>query len=100
MSVREAQERISAHEFAEWIAFDAISPIGDRRRDLRMAIAAASNVNLWRGKDEDPVHVEDFVPTWEGPVTTETESAVDEDLQEREFLEAMGAVRKPRDQRW
>lgn len=33
MSVREAQERISSSEFAEWIAYYSIQPFGERRAD-------------------------------------------------------------------
>jgi len=37
MSVREAQEKISSSEFAEWVTYYSIQPFGERRADERNA---------------------------------------------------------------
>jgi hypothetical protein len=42
MTVREAQERIDSREFAEWIAYDRMDPIGQDRADLRAALVSAT----------------------------------------------------------
>lgn len=57
MPVRECMQRINSREFAEWQAYDAISPIGDRRGDLQAGTIAAHLGNVLCGKthwkDED-----------------------------------------------
>jgi hypothetical protein len=57
---------MSSHEFAEWIAYSQLSPFGDGRADLRMAILAATMVNMWKGKDDDKAATpDDFMPQFE-----------------------------------
>lgn len=63
--VAEAQERVSSREFAEWIAYDRISPIGPKRLDLvvanaAMRIAAAA----YQGKQSRRFTVQEFLPPW------------------------------------
>lgn len=45
----EAQESISSREFAEWKAFDRISPIGDLRGDWQAALLASVTANVFSG---------------------------------------------------
>ena len=40
MSVAQAQREIDSREFAEWIAYSRISPIGDERQDAMLAQVA------------------------------------------------------------
>ena len=61
----EWQEAMSSSEFSEWMAFGGLHPFGDGRADLRMGILAATMVNLWRGKDDQPAKPEDFMPQFE-----------------------------------
>lgn len=59
---------MSAREFAEWMAFDSLEPIGQRREDLRMAVLAALIANQWRGKDTEPYKPADMLkllPWWD-----------------------------------
>ncbi len=77
MSVAEAQQRISSREFAEWVAYDRISPFGPERDDLRMGILASliANVNRDAKKHPKPYKPADFIPEFakgeKPPQTTE-----------------------------
>ncbi len=66
MSVAEAQQRISSREFAEWMAFDRVEPIGGRRGDYQTAMLAALLANIYRDPKAHrrPYAVQDFVPQW------------------------------------
>ena len=66
--MEEGLARMSAAEFAEWMAFDSLEPIGQRREDLRMAVLAALIANQWRGKDTEPYKPADMLkllPWWD-----------------------------------
>ncbi len=64
LSVREAQARISSPEFAEWLAFNRLDPIGEERADARAAlIALAVTRAAWSGKGRAP-RFEDFMPDY------------------------------------
>lgn len=54
MSVRRAQEEISSAEFAEWIAYDRLEPIGDRRSDYQAAVIAYVTAQCHSSKRLDP----------------------------------------------
>ncbi|MCK9570000.1 DUF4035 domain-containing protein [Candidatus Pacearchaeota archaeon] len=47
--VRELQEKMSSIEFAEWIAYSNIEPIGDKRGDYQAAAIAAEIHNSIAG---------------------------------------------------
>lgn len=81
MSVRHAQREIDSHEFAEWLAYDRLEPIGPRRADLNAAIIAAAVFNARRSKRSDKVaDPRDFLPKyWEPPA----EPATPEELFEK-----------------
>lgn len=74
MTVAEAQERVTASEFAEWQAFYRLDPFGEERADYRMAILAALTTNLWLEKGDKPTRPEDFLPRF-GQVDAEPELA-------------------------
>jgi len=61
MTVEELGERMSSKELSEWIAFNAISPIGDDRADLRAGIVASVVANCHRTKGQ-PFKPIDFMP--------------------------------------
>lgn len=54
--------RISSTELSEWMAFDAIDPIGELRGDARNGILASLIYNVNRGKDVKPSTPIDFMP--------------------------------------
>jgi hypothetical protein len=60
--VREAQERIDSREFAEWMAFDQIDPVGDERTDLMLAQLAALFFNANRDSGTSARSPADFMP--------------------------------------
>ena len=78
MPVRELKHRLSSDEFRHWLAFYRLDPWGDMRADLRSAQIAALTANLWRGKHQRPINVEDFMPYYKRfkPKPTVTELAV------------------------
>jgi len=62
MTVREAQARMDAREFAEWLAYERLTgPLGGERGDLHTAIVAATVHNMWAKK---PKKLRDFIPEW------------------------------------
>lgn len=53
---------MSAEEFLEWQAFDAIDPLPDRRADLQFAATTAALMNaLSKRKDGEPWRAADFL---------------------------------------
>jgi len=64
MSVAAAQHQISSREFAEWLAFDRIDPIGDERGDLQAATVAAAVTAPHMGRGRR-VTARDFMPDFE-----------------------------------
>lgn len=61
MPVAEAQSRIDAREFAEWIAFGNVEPFGYERIELAIAVAASAICNTWGAK----VKPKDLIPDYE-----------------------------------
>lgn len=64
---REAKKRCSVREFAEWIAYDMIEPIGAQRDDFRMAVLATVVARSAGSKTAKP---SDFMPKFEEKVQT------------------------------
>lgn len=60
-----AQREISAREFAEWIAYDAIDPIGRERDDWRAAAILTMLANIHRGKGKPAYKLKQFWPNWD-----------------------------------
>lgn len=77
MTVAELLSRISSRELTEWMALDAIEPVGDRRLDVLAAIQMAliANINRDRKKRKKPYSAEDFMPQWDKPETAEGNGA-------------------------
>jgi hypothetical protein len=61
LPVAEAQQRIDAREFAEWMAYDQLDPFGQVRGDLQAGIVASTLVNLQPGRRGAAAKVGDFV---------------------------------------
>jgi hypothetical protein len=53
---------MSSRQFSEWMAYAAVEPFGEERSDYRVAHALAVIVNMFRGKDDQPVSVADLLP--------------------------------------
>lgn len=77
MTVAELLSRISSRELTEWMALDAIEPVGDRRLDVLAAIQMAliANINRDRKKRKNPYSAADFMPQWDKPETAEGNGA-------------------------
>lgn len=60
-TVRELQARMGSDEFTEWMAFDAIDPIGERRADYRMAQLCQLLANINRDPARPAYALDDFL---------------------------------------
>ena len=65
MSVRDAQARIDAREFAEWMAYYTLEPWGEERADLSRAVIAAAVANTTRRKGSRAYRPMDFQPDYD-----------------------------------
>jgi len=54
-------EKLTAAELAEWMAYYEIEPWGEERADIRQAITSALIANQYRGKNQRPYKVQDFL---------------------------------------
>ncbi len=64
MTVREAQERIDAREYALWRAYYETEPFGEERADLRSAIIAVTVANAFRTRGRAS-KIGDFMPDFD-----------------------------------
>lgn len=62
MTPNEILARHNSRELSEWIAFDRISPFGDKRADVRTGVLGSTMVNIWKGRGGKPAEIEDFIP--------------------------------------
>jgi hypothetical protein len=53
-------ERMSAEEFAGWMAYAQIEPFGEPRADLRAGLQWITGINMWLGKGRKPLRLEDY----------------------------------------
>lgn len=53
---------MSSRQFSEWMAYAAVEPFGEEREDYRLAHGLAVIVNLFRGKNDQPVRLADLLP--------------------------------------
>lgn len=88
MSVREAQDKISSSEFAEWMEYYRIQPFGERRVDEHNAWLCYWTYTTMCGNDRDP---EDFMLRNEERV-----QSVDEKMT---ILQAIAAQAKAHEER-
>jgi len=60
--VREAQQRINAAEFSEWLMEYKLDPWGGDRADWRAAMIASTMCNIWSGSKNTTYKPADFMP--------------------------------------
>ena len=58
------QRAISSREFAEWIAYDRLSPIGPERIDIMLASFMALFANANKAKKHVRFKINQFLPPW------------------------------------
>lgn len=56
---------LSPRQIKDWEAYDRLEPIGMKRLEYNFAMLAAIMRNCWRGKDSDPVSIEDCLLQWD-----------------------------------
>jgi len=61
MSVRQCQEAVDSEEFTEWLAYDRIDPIGEKRSDVRAAMVALTVARAAAGKKGRRLKLEHFM---------------------------------------
>lgn len=69
---------MSSRQFSEWMAYAAVEPFGEEREDYRLAYALSVIVNLFRGKNDQPVRLVDLLP--KVGVLAEEEMRIEADL--------------------
>ena len=62
MSVQEAQTKIDAREYAEWVAYSQFDPFGLERQDMAAAMICTVIANSNRSKNTRPFAIKDFMP--------------------------------------
>ena len=93
MTVADAQERISAHEFMEWLAFYRIEPWGEFRADLRSGIAACGVASMWASSSGPRLRPKDFMPMFqEEPRTYLDEATLEASLRSVGFKEVTNGI--------
>lgn len=75
----------SSDELTEWMAFDAIDPIGDARGEIQAGVIAASIRNVHGGIDGRAATAADFFPTLQRP----SEKPVDISAQVRSAFKSL-----------
>ena len=68
MTLAEAQRRIDSREFTDWIAFNAIEPIGPQRYDVPIAMLCDVVARCNGAKN---TKAQDFMPVFDGRQTTD-----------------------------
>lgn len=53
---------ISSSQFTEWMAFDEIDPIGERRADLRNAMVMRMHISMNTPKGKTPPTIHELMP--------------------------------------
>ena len=61
--MRQAQEDVDSREFAEWMAFMAVEPMGEERSDMHAALLALMQASAYAGKGAKPKFA-DFLPEY------------------------------------
>jgi hypothetical protein len=74
---------VPARTILEWQAYYQLEPFGESRADLRNAMLCSLVANIMRGKDSEPVQLDDFMPTFDG--TKRPQRAVREQTPEEQF---------------
>lgn len=76
MSVADCQERIGSREFAEWLAYDRLDPIGRERLDLHAGIVACTIANVHRSRSTRTYEPSDFMPRYDRPVVRQSQEEI------------------------
>lgn len=63
MTLAEMRGRMSSREFASWLAFDRLQPVGDRRADLHFAHLSALVESAMSGKQVQVSKYDHFADT-------------------------------------
>ena len=63
LTVAETKQRVGSREFTDWIAFNAIEPIGPQRYDVPIAILCDVVARCNGAKNTKP---RDFLPLFDG----------------------------------
>lgn len=71
-------EQLTQRQLSEWIARNNISPIGDTRDDVRMAIMTSHLRSAWVESDVEP---DQFLPQF--PIYTQAEAEPETDAQRK-----------------
>lgn len=81
MTVGELGQRMSSHEFTEWMAYYEIEPFGEQRADLRQALTTAAVHNTIQAQRKNPkwTKPQDFMP-FEEKAEPEVEPAAPDEL--------------------
>jgi len=53
---------MGADEWAHWVAFNNLSPIGDERGDVQAAMVVSTLANINRRKGQQAYKIQDFLP--------------------------------------
>jgi len=61
-TVGELEQRLTAAELSEWLAYDSLEPIGGMRTDFGFAMLASMYANAHRRSSDAPAKVTDFMP--------------------------------------
>lgn len=66
MTVGEIEERMTARELTEWMAYYRIDPFDRQRADMGVGIIASTIANANRAKGSRPLRPIEFVPNYSG----------------------------------
>lgn len=69
MTVGELGQRMSSHEFTEWMAYYEIEPFGEERADLRQAMTTQGIYNTLQAQRKHPKwhKLDEFMPFKDKP---------------------------------
>lgn len=48
----------------EWMGYERLNPFTLRRGDFQAALVARTMANIWRGRNQQPYEITDFMPQW------------------------------------
>tara|TARA_R110002020_G_scaffold451901_1_gene666115 strand:- start:8713 stop:9003 length:291 start_codon:yes stop_codon:yes gene_type:complete len=90
MTVAECQSKVDAQEFASWIAYERIDPMGTERLEVMISQVSAQLANSKRTKKSDKLYeATDFIPKWDASLENKP-SVVNLEDQFRMVMQAQG----------
>ena len=57
---------LTSKEYAEWKAYYALNPFGEKRKDMRMARLCFIMASAWRGKNSPSITEDEFMFNFDG----------------------------------